>query len=443
MKFKSLTTLLLLYFATFLYTPVSFSQSTIEHQSSVKPNIILIMADDLGKETLSIYGGSSYVTPHLNQLANQGMRFDQCYSTPLCTPSRVQIMTGKYNQRNYIGFGLLDPNEKTFGHHMQSLGYKTFVTGKWQLLGNARQQELAGGKVGSTPKQAGFDSHCLWQVDQFGSRYKDPLLNIDQKGNVKFPDRYGPDIFVEHIESFMENNKDKPMFIYYPMTLTHDPFVPTPDNTKFKNFDATSKVNDTAYFGEMVSYMDKLVGRIVKKTEQLGIRENTLILFVGDNGTDRKVTSMVNGLPLLGDKGHTTNAGTQVPFIANWKGKIQPGSINANLVDFTDFLPTLLEVSDQQHLVISETDGQSFYGQLFGKNDHARDWIFCHYEPNWGKFKPRRYVQNKDWKLYGNGEFYNLTEDALEKNPLNIKEQSKTVQTTADKFQSVLNQYAK
>lgn len=420
---------------------LGIAQSKNEEQS--KPNIILIMADDLGQETLGIYGSDSYATPNLDRLANEGMRFDQCYSTPLCTPSRVQLMTGRYSHRNYIGFGLLDPNEKTFGHYMQASGYKTFIAGKWQLLGNAHQQKLAGNKIGSTPEQAGFDAYCLWQIDERGTRYKDPLLSIGGKGTIQFPGRYGPDIFVEHIEAFMEENKNDPMFIYYPMVLTHDPFVPTPDSPEFRNFDATSQVNDPAYFGEMVHYMDKLIGNIVQKTEELGIRENTLILFIGDNGTDRDVTSIVNGSPLRGDKGHTTNAGTQVPFIANWKGRIKQGSNNTNLVDFTDFLPTLLQVSGQQPLPKSEADGHSFYDQLFGKNKNAREWIFCHYAPFWGKFEPRRYVQNKDWKLYGSGEFYNLAKDSLEKNPLNLEEQTTSVQATVAKFQSVLNQYAK
>ena len=430
----------ILLFLAVLYTPIAIAQVK---KVQTKPNIILIMADDLGQETLGVYGSDSYTTPNLDRLANEGMRFDQCYATPLCTPSRVQLMTGKYNHRNYIGFGLLDPKEKTFGHFMQASGYKTFIAGKWQLLGNAHQQKLAGGKIGSTPEQAGFDAHCLWQIDQIGSRYKDPLLSTYQKGTVKFPNQYGPDVFVEHIEAFMEENKDVPMFIYYPMVLTHDPFVPVPDNPEFKSFDAKSKVNDPIYFGEMVHYMDKLVGDIVQKTEDLGIRENTLILFIGDNGTDRDVTSIVNGKPLRGDKGHTTNAGTQVPFIANWKGKIKPGEVNNHLIDFTDFLPTLLQASGQPSLPKSETDGISFYGQLFGENENTREWIFCHYAPNWGKFESRRYVQNKDWKLYGNGEFYNLAKDSLEKNPLNTKEQSIEIQATVTKFQSVLNQYAK
>jgi arylsulfatase A-like enzyme len=376
------------------------------------------MADDLGYETIGAYGDSSYQTPNLNRLANEGMRFNHCYSTPLCTPSRVQIMTGKYNFRNYIGFGLLDPNEKTFGHYMQEAGYTTYIAGKWQLLGNAHQQKLAGDRVGTTPEKAGFDDYCLWQIDQLGSRYKDPTLSTKKGGTRTYPGKFGPDIFVKNITSFMEDQKDSPFFVYYPMVLTHDPFVPTPSNKGFKEFDPKSKINDPAYFGEMVAYMDMLVGKIVKAIEKLGIRENTLILFVGDNGTDRDVTSRFNGRLIHGLKGHTTDAGTHVPLIANWKGKIAPNSINHNLIDFTDFLPTLMDLSGTTSTAPAPWDGVSFYQQLLGDNSQKRDWIFCHYAPNWGKFTPKSYVQNKEWKLYDNGELYNLETDILEENPL-------------------------
>lgn len=412
------------------------------HNTSLqRPNVILIMADDLGYETLGVYGSNSYKTPNLDRLANEGMRFDHCYSTPLCTPSRVQLMTGKYNFRNYIGFGLLDPAEKTFGHYLKDAGYSTCIVGKWQLLGSPHQQKLAGGKVGTYPEKAGFDDYCLWQMDELGSRYKDPLLSIKGKGAKEYIGRYGPDIFVEYIKSFMHANKDNPFFVYYPMVLTHDPFVPTPDNKEFKGFDTKAKVNDNVYFGEMVSYMDKLVGRIVDETNALGIRENTLILFIGDNGTDRAVTSIVNHKVLKGDKGHTTNAGSHVPFIANWKGRVKAGSINNNLIDFTDFLPTILEATTKQKLEKSLSDGHSFYPQLVDKKYVPREWVFCHYDPNWGKFEPKRYVHDKTWKLYENGKLYNIQTDPLEENPLDIGKQSPIVKAKVKSFENVLREH--
>jgi len=416
------------------------SNTSSENKPDQKPNIILIMADDLDYETLGVYGGNSYKTPYLDQLANEGMRFNHCYSTPLCTPSRVQLMTGKYNFRNYIGFGLLDPDEKTFGHYVKEAGYKTCIAGKWQLLGHPNQRKLAGGEIGSLPEDTGFDDYCLWQIDEVGSRYKDPRLSIKGLGTKTYKGGFGPDIFVEHIKAFMRVNKDNPFFVYYPMALTHDPFVPTPDNEAFKDFDAKSKVNDPKYFGEMVTYMDKLVGRLVDETETLGIRENTLILFIGDNGTDRDVTSTINNRLLKGDKGHTTNAGTHVPFIANWKGVIPKGEVNDNLIDFTDFLPSILQSANIP--LENKTDGFSFYPQLVGESYVPRDWVFCDYNPNWGKFEPKTYVQDRIWKLYSNGKFYNLEKDPNETNPLNIDSQPDTIKIKIKMFEDVLNTYS-
>jgi arylsulfatase A-like enzyme len=224
------------------------------------------------------------------------------------------------------------------------------------------------------------------------------------------------------------------------MALTHDPFVPTPDNEAFKDFDSKSKVNDPKYFGEMVTYMDKLVGRLVDETETLGIRENTLILFIGDNGTDRDVTSTINNRLLKGDKGHTTNAGTHVPFIANWKGVIPKGEVNDNLIDFTDFLPSILQSANIP--LENKTDGFSFYPQLVGESYVPRDWVFCDYNPNWGKFEPKTYVQDRIWKLYSNGKFYNLEKDPNETNPLNIDSQSDTIKIKIKMFEDVLNTYS-
>ncbi|WP_092899667.1 sulfatase-like hydrolase/transferase [Algoriphagus aquimarinus] len=415
-------------------------QAMAQEKDFRSPNIILIMADDLGYETLGINGSDDYQTPNLDKLAKEGMNFTQTYSMPLCTPSRVQIMTGKYNFRNYIGFGLLKPEEPTFAHYLKQSGYNTFVAGKWQLYGNAGQHELAGGQIGTLPESAGFDEYFLWQVQALGSRYKDPMISSNS-GTEIYEGKFGPDLFTEQINLFMEKNRDEPFFIYYPMAITHDPFVPTPANSGFAAFDSKSKVNDPRYFGEMVSYMDRLIGSIVTKTEELGIRENTLILFVGDNGTDRKVTTSQLGKSIKGDKGNTTTAGTHVPFIANWKGKIQPGSTNENLIDFTDFLPTLLETANHQNLEIIQTDGLSFFSQLVGDNSKKRDWIYCYYAPNWGQFENSTYVQDTEWKLYGDGRIYSLLEDPLEENALQIADLSKEVKLKISHFDTVLRGY--
>lgn len=384
-----------------------------------KPNIILILADDLGYENLGCYGNDDKLTPNLDKMAAGGMLFENCYSTPLCTPSRVQLMTGKYNNRNYIGFGLLDPAEPTFAKHLQKQGYKTCITGKWQLYGYEKQWELAGGRKGSRPETSGFDRFNVWQVDAVGSRYKDPLLYSDNRKSETVKGKYGEDVFVEYIEKFMEDNKEKPFLVYYPMALTHDPFTPTPFSADFKSFDPKAKKDDPKYFKDMVRYMDHTVGRIMKKVDNLGLAEETVIMFIGDNGTSPQIVSRFRGKDYKGAKGKTIERGTHVPMIVNWKGAIKPGSVNPALVDFSDFLPTMLEIAGTPKADLpANLDGLSFYPQLTGKKAKTRDWVFCDYDPRWGKAEHKTYVHNKDLKLYTDGKIYNVRQDPDELKPL-------------------------
>ncbi|MBD3626783.1 MAG: sulfatase-like hydrolase/transferase [Cyclobacterium sp.] len=415
----------------------------IPSQGQQAPNIILIMADDLGYEVLPAYGNTFHHTPALDRMAAAGMVFENAHATPLCTPSRVQLMTGKYNFRNYIGFGLLDPTEKTMAQWLKEQGYNTCVVGKWQLYGNARQQELAGGKVGSLPEEAGFDAYRLWQVKELGSRYKDPLLDSKEKGLEKFEGKYGPDLFTEYLEDFVEAQDGQPFFAYYPMALTHDPFEPYPGSPDFASYDPKDRINDPKYFPGMVSHMDKLVGRIIDKVEDLGLAENTLILFVGDNGTDRDVVTPFKGQDLRGNKGYTNDLGTHVPLLAYWPGTIKAGIRNANLIDLTDFLPTLLQVSGKDPADLPDPiDGISFYPQLkdSGYSGEVREWVFCHYAPNWGNFTPRTFVYNTHWKYYANGEIFNLSEDPLETRPLIFSELNNEGKKTIQKFRKVVKE---
>lgn len=422
----------------FLVLSLLFKFTSLSGQSA--PNIILIMADDLGYETLGCNGSEEYNTPRLDRMAEEGMRFTNCHAMPLCTPSRVQIMTGKYNFRNYVGFGILDPGEKTFGHYLQEAGYQNLIAGKWQLYGNEYQQKLAGGRSGSLPEEAGFQDYLLWQIKDMGFRYKDPTLESKNHGLQTYPGEYGPNLFVEYIMEFIEAQKDQPFFVYYPMVITHDPFLPTPDHPEFDNYDVGEKVNNARYFDGMVSYMDKLVGRLVDKVNDLGIADNTLILFIGDNGTDRDVTSMFQGQVVRGNKGYTTDAGTHVPMIAWWPGKITAGTVNKNLIDFTDFLPSLLDMAGMDIPEDQKLDGISFYNQLLEGPDvnQKRAWIFCDYNPNWGKFEPSRYIFDTDWKLYGNGDIYHLKKDIREEHPIQKQTLSPTVQKRIKEFEGVL-----
>ena len=374
-----------------------------------KPNVILIMADDVGYECFGCYGSRQYRTPNIDRMAERGMRFNHCYSQPLCTPSRVKLMTGLSNARNYSAFSVLNRDQRTIGRYFQAAGYETLVAGKWQLLGAEHYAKRFRGK-GTRPRDAGFDHHCLWQVERLGSRFWNPLLTIDGKTRQFGKDKYGPDIVTGHITDFMADNhkRGKPFFIYYPMILVHSPFLPTPDSKSRKS------KNRQRNFEDMVAYMDKCIGRIVGKAEELGIAGNTLILFVGDNGTHKSINSKLGGRVIRGGKGRTTDSGTRVPLVACWPGVVPKGRVNDNLVDFSDFLPTLLEAAHAK--VPDGLDGRSFLPQLQGKPGKAREWLYCYYCPRPERTKPVRFVRDQRWKLYGDGRFFDVTNDPQEKN---------------------------
>ncbi len=385
-----------------------------KHKQKRKPNIILIMADDLGYEGLSCYGSLSCHTPNLDKLAQTGVRFTHCFSQPLCTPSRVQIMTGQYNFRNYTEFGALHPEEITFGHILKKAGYETCVVGKWQLA--ARNKG-----IGTYPDKAGFSEHCLWQVDQLGSRYWNPLIQENNRMREGLKGKYGPDVFLEYIVEFMERKKNKPFFIYYPMVLTHNPFVPPPDSAEAKSI----KKSNPKYFADMVAYMDKIVGKIVHKADELGIRKNTVILFTSDNGTHRKIKTEMKGRTVRGGKGTPTDAGTHVPLIANWLGTSPKGKICGDLIDFSDFFPTFAQLAGTEAPENLTVDRKSFLTQIKGERASPREWVFCHYDPRWSNWKPCRFVRDKRWKLYDDGRLYDLHADPIERSPLSDNRDTK------------------
>ena len=412
---------------------VNRSRQLVSKASKNKPNVILIMADDLGYECLGCYGSASYKTPVLDQLARTGMRFDHCYAQPLCTPSRVKIMTGRSNARNYTVFGALDPKERTFGHLMQSAGYATCIVGKWQLAARDRG-------VGTYPGPAGFDEHCLWQVDDRGSRYKDPIIVQNGKNREDLKGRYGPDVFSDYIVDYIERKKNKPFFLYFPMALTHAPFEPTPDTEEWKK---ARRKADKKHFADMVAYMDKIIGRMVRKLDELGLRESTLILFTGDNGTPRGISSvMKDGSIIKGGKGSTTDAGTHVALIANWKGAITGGKVCPDLVDFSDILPTIAEAANTS--VSWDIDGRSFLAQLRGLRGNPRDWIYIWYRRNPGDTL-YRFARDKRWKLYGPGNhkragnLYNVSADLLEENPIEPGQDSAEAAAARKRLQTVLD----
>lgn len=359
-----------------------------------RPNIILILADDVGVEAFNAYGGE-YYTPNLDRMAREGLRFDNAHATPLCSPSRTRLMTGIENHRNYEAFGYLGPDQRTFGNILKDAGYATGMVGKWQLSGNGYD-----GRTGITPEQAGFQESALWQLkalDAKGSRYWGPTRVTDGKTIIS-EEGFGPDRDHAFALDFIERHKDRPFFLYYSMVLVHDPFVPTPASM-------TAQGSKQRFAG-MMSYMDGQVGALLAKLKALGLDEDTIVLFTADNGTNRQITSLRNGVEVQGGKASPTLNGTHVPLIVRAPGRVAPGGSSSALFDFLDVVPTFAEIAGAK-LAPGAIDGVSQLGVITGRMPRARDTIFMHYDPRWIA-KPTRFAFDVNYKLYDDGRFVRL-----------------------------------
>ena len=427
--YMNLTKILL---ALLLCTSSSFlaAQDKSKEDKPSRPNILLIMADDMGFECLKANGGETYETPRLDALAASGIRFEHCHAQPICTPSRVQIMTGIYNNRNYVKFGILDPAAKTFGNLFQDNGYKTVIAGKWQLEGGFKG-----------PNQFGFDEYCLWQLTRLPPRFPNPGLEINGKAVDFTGGKYGPDITSDYLCEFFEKNQDKPFFAYYPMLPPHFPFQPTPDSEEWnpnESREYPKKEWRDEWFQDMVKYTDKMVGKLVDKLEELGLRENTLIIFTGDNGTYKGMESQFRGNTWVGGKGTTQDSGTRVPLIVNWPGSTPKGVVSQSLVDFSDMLPTIAEAAGIKVPKDWGADGVSFYKEIKGGKPSPRESIYCWYHRDGLRDKASQHMRTQRYKLYADGSFYDVDEDFDEKSPIDVAALSGELKDLHGKLESAL-----
>ena len=411
-----------------------------------RPNVVLFLVDDLGHEALGAYGGVSYDTPRLDRLADSGMRFTHAYAQPLCSPSRVKIMTGRYNRRNYTEWGVLPPGEITFANLLRDAGYATFAAGKWQLTGHELlwpvEEPCCLGE-GQTPEEAGFDDYLLWYLHGKGRRYADPQL-WNRDGGAVVAGGYGPDLLadfvLEKIAEQAAERPEQPFLAYFPMVLTHAPFEPTPASPAWS---VDRRARDPAHFADMVAHADAIVGRIVGTLDRLGIRDETLVLFTADNGTPRQITSrMADGRTVRGGKGRTTDAGTRVPFIASWPGTIEAGAVSDALIDLSDFLPSLAELAGAPLPGDRVVDGRSFVPVLRGEQETARDWVFTDFRPRFPRFSDAAFVQDRRFKLYEDGRFFDVAADVTERHPLPAESLSGDAASARAALQAVLDRLA-
>lgn len=383
---------------------------TTERAPDERPNVLVILADDAGLEAFGCTGAEDVATPNIDRLAAEGLLFTNAFSQPLCTPSRVKLLTGQSNLRNYVHFSILKPGERTFAHMARDAGYATGVAGKWQLYGAQHNGTWA--FQGQRPEEAGFDRWCLWQIEELGNRYWGPKLEVDGQVQDFEATLYGPDLCVDWLVEFMTAERDGPFLAYYPSCLPHSPYRPTPHSPE----DASGK---RTHFIAMVEYLDHLVGRLRAGLEEAGLAENTWIVFTSDNGTDDALSLTYDSEEFQGGKSHSTDAGTRVPLIVWGAPLADPGRTNADLVDFADLYPTLREWCASEES--GALDGRSFAPQAAGLPGDPRGVLtmYSNPRPPGTDRNPRvRFARDARYKLYDDGRFFDLLEDPRERNPL-------------------------
>ena len=363
--------------------------SAAPEAAPARPNIILILADDLGVANVGAYGADNFKTPNVDALARSGIRLDRTFSNPNCGPSRAAILTGRYGFRTGMTGNDKESQKvlETGGETMipkilKPAGYVSASVGKWS-------------QVPLLPGDWGFDEYLsiqgsgkYWNTQDNGDSYtvngkKVPLLDGE----------YLPDKMHQFAVDFITRHKDRPFFLYYPMSHVHNEILRTPD----------SAPDSKDFFTDNVVYMDKLVGKLLAELDRLKLRDNTLVFFVGDNGVSpgEAGRSTIGGKRLSGHKGTLLEGGSLVPGILSWPGRIPAGGTTAGLVDFTDFFPTIAEAVGAGIPEGLALDGKSFLGHVLGRAAAPREWIFVGLGRSW-------YVRDNRWKLTDKGEFFDL-----------------------------------
>ena len=464
-----------------LLSACSFKSNTSESNSNAKPNIVYILADDLGYGDLGCYGQQLIETPNIDKLAAEGIRFTQHYSgAPVCAPSRCMLLTGKHpghaqirgndewGERgdvwNYLaqladstleGQRPLAEETPTIASQLQEAGYSTGMVGKWGL---------GAPNTKSTPTQMGFDfftgyncqrqAHTYYPVHLWKNGKKLLLGNdtvapstgfkpgADPYNMASYSDytlqTYSPDVMFSELIGFIERSSDGPFYAYWATPIPHAALQAP---KKWVDYYVEKFGTEEPYIGNkgyfpcryphatyaaMISYLDENVGKLVQKLKDLGVYDNTLIIFTSDNGptynggTDSPWFD--SGGPFLSEfgwgKGFVHEGGFRVPMIASWPGKIEPGAESSHISAFWDVMPTLCEIAGIQ--APADADGISFLPSLIGEEQPEHPYLYWEY-PEYGgqqavrigKWKGiRKNIKKGNLKL----ELYNLDNDIQELN---------------------------
>jgi len=385
-----------------------------------KPNLIFILADDLGIGNVSCYGADNFKTPHIDSLAKSGIRFTHCYASPLCGPSRALLMTGRYAYHtgmtgNDSGPLLKPANETMMPGVLKSAGYVTGMCGKW-------------GQLPLQPGDWGFDEYLRFKGSgkYWNTQANNKTYTVNGKPKPLLDGEYLPDKMHSFVLDFITRHQDRPFYLYYAMSHVHSEILRTPD----------SAPDSKDLYYDNVAYMDKLVGQLVAELDRLKLRENTLIVFAGDNGTVARETSRstIRGQVLSGAKGTMLECGALVPCCASWPAKTPAGIVSPNLVDLSDFFPTLAEVAGAIVPAGLTLDGRGFAPQLRGQSAvWPRDWVFVELGRHW-------YDRDQGWKLNEAAELFDMRGAPFEEKRVAAATPDPAALAARKRLQAVLDQ---
>jgi len=388
-----------------------------------RPNIVFILSDDYGLDGVGCYGSDRHKerTPNMDALAAGGIRFERCYSTPLCGPTRCLINTGRYGFRTG---GLTNPtagqpvskDEYPLARILTEAGYDTCHAGKWR-------------QMGETPADWGFGEYI---TDNTAGGWYWQKSYTKNGQLVETPEEvYCPDVYHDFAVDFLRRHAPKgapsakPFYLYYASHLVHGPILRTPDSKPGEKDPAT-------LYNDNIAYLDKQVGALVAEIDKLGLRENTLIVFSADNGTVNQPTSTIGGRKISGQKGTMLEGGARVPLIVNWKGVAPAGRVLKDLVDFSDVLPTFVEVAGAKLPQGVTLDGRSFAPQIRGQKGDPREWIFVQLGRRW-------YVRDDGWKLNEAGELFDMKDSPFVERLVVADSADQTAAAARKRLQAVLD----
>lgn len=367
---------------------------------------------------MSCYGSDAHKTPNIDKLAASGTRFETCYAAPLCGPSRCLLNTGRFAFRTggltngswrANGPGAKSADEQPVAKILKQAGYATGESGKWR-------------QVGETPKDWGFDEY-LTDPTAGGWYWKNSVIKNGETITSK-EEVYNPDQIQAFSIDFITRHKDHPFYLYYPMHLVHGPILRTPD---------TREGGDL--YEDNIAYMDKQVGALVSELEKLGIREKTLVIFSGDNGTARGHPSSIGGRKINGEKASLLEGGSRVPFIASWPGVTPAGKVSKDIISFADLHATFCELAGATLPAGFKYDGVTFAPQLRGEAGKPREWAFVQLGSKW-------FVRERGFKMNEKAELFDMSDAPFVEKPVDAAadtEQSKAARTRLTAVLAELN----